>query len=138
MQETYPSGRIVTYTRDAMGQIASVATQQNALAAAATIASGATYEPFGPLAALTYGNGLALSVTYDQDYQPSARSVTGGATVQSLAYSFDAAGDLKTVNDNVDATRNQAFNYDALDRLTQASGVYGTATIPTTTARRCR
>jgi RHS repeat-associated protein len=52
--------------------------------------------------------------------------VTGGATVQSLAYSFDAAGDLKTANDNVDATRNQAFNYDALYRLTQASGVYGT------------
>jgi YD repeat-containing protein len=30
-----------------------------------TIASGASYEPFGPLAALTYGNGLALSVTYN-------------------------------------------------------------------------
>ena len=105
MQETYPSGRIVTYSRDAMGQIASVATQQNVLASPATIASGATYEPFGPLASLTYGNGLALAVTYDQDYQPSARSVTGGATVQSLAYTFDAAGDLKTANDNVDTTR---------------------------------
>ena len=45
------------------------------------------------------------------------------ATVQSLAYTFDAAGDLKTANDNVDATRNQAFNYDALYRLTQARGL---------------
>ena len=48
--------------------------------------------------------------------------------MQSLAYSFDAAGDLKTVNDNVDTMRKQAFNYDALYRLTQASGVYGTYT----------
>jgi RHS repeat-associated protein len=75
-----------------------------------------------------YGNGLALAVGYDQDYQPSTRIVSGNATVQSLAYGFDAAGDLKTVNDNVSAGRNQAFNYDALYRLTQASGTYGSYT----------
>jgi YD repeat-containing protein len=124
-QETYPSGRIVTYTRDGMGQIANVTTQQNAQALSVTVASNVGYEPFGPLAALTYGNGLALAIGYDQDYQPSTRIVSGNATVQSLAYGFDAAGDLKTANDHVDATRNQAFNYDALYHLTQASGTYG-------------
>ncbi len=111
-----------------MGRIDSVATQQNALAQPVSIASGVTYEPFGPLASLTYGNGLALAVTYDEDYQPSTRAVTGVATVQSLSYGFDAAGDLKTINDNVLPARNQALDYDALYRLTQAAGIYGTYT----------
>src|SRR5713226_6909694 len=81
VQVTYPSGRIVSYTRDAMGRIADVATQANASAVPVAVASGATYAPFGPLTALSYGNGLNLSVSYDQDYQPSARLVTGTATV---------------------------------------------------------
>jgi RHS repeat-associated protein len=48
--------------------------------------------------------------------------------VQSLNYGFDAAGDLKTIDDNVLPARNQALDYDALYRLTQASGIYGTYT----------
>src|SRR6266851_2843458 len=76
-QVTYPSGRIASYSRDAMGRTNGVTTQANSLAAPVTVASGATYAPFGPLTALTYGNGLSLSATYDQDYQPSARLVTG-------------------------------------------------------------
>src|SRR5581483_10320949 len=37
---TYPSGRIVTYQRDALGRISGVTTKQNAAAAAVTLASG--------------------------------------------------------------------------------------------------
>jgi hypothetical protein len=70
---TYPSGRIVSYTRDAVGRISGVAMQDNASAVPVAVASGAIYAPFGPLTSLSYGNGLGLSVSYDQDYQPSAR-----------------------------------------------------------------
>jgi hypothetical protein len=52
-----------------------------------------------------------LGVQYDEDYQPSARIVSDAAAVQNLTYGFDAAGDLKTVNDNVDSSRNQAVDY---------------------------
>src|SRR5712692_396847 len=42
VQTTYPSGRIVGYTRDAMGRIAGVATQANSSAVPVAVASGAT------------------------------------------------------------------------------------------------
>jgi YD repeat-containing protein len=125
VQVTYPSGRLVNYTRDAMGRISDVATQANSLATPVTVASGASYAPFGPLTALTYGNGLSLSVTYDEDYQPSARLVAGAASVQDLAYGVDADGNITGITDHLAAARSQIFQYDALDRLTYASGLYG-------------
>jgi RHS repeat-associated protein len=124
-QVTYPSGRIVNYTRDTMGRISGVTTQANSLATPVTVASGASYEPFGPLTSLTYGNGLALSIQYDQDYQPQTRLVSGTATVQDLNYGFDSDGNITGITDHLDATRSQIFQYDALNRLTYASGLYG-------------
>ncbi|HEX7684703.1 MAG TPA: hypothetical protein VF446_14420 [Trinickia sp.] len=58
LTETYPSGRIVTYTRDALGRVATITTQPNSSAAATSIAASASYEPFGPLSGFTFGNGL--------------------------------------------------------------------------------
>jgi YD repeat-containing protein len=52
-QVTYPSGRLATYSRDAMGRITGITTQANGAATPATVASGAAYLPFGPRAALT-------------------------------------------------------------------------------------
>jgi hypothetical protein len=46
-------------------------TKANSAAQPLTIVSDASYEPFGPLAGFTWGNGLALSIQYDQDYRPS-------------------------------------------------------------------
>ncbi len=120
-QVTYPSGRIVSYTRDAMGRVSGVTTQANSAAPPVAVASGASYAPFGPLTGLTYGNGLGLSVTYDQDYQPQTRLVSGAATVQDLSYGFDSDGNITGIADLLDGTRSQTFQYDALNRLTYAS-----------------
>ncbi len=125
VQITYPSARIVGYTRDAMGRIGGVATQANSSAVPVAVASSATYAPFGPLTSLTYGNGLSLSVSYDQDYQPSARLVTGAASVQDLAYGVDSDGNITGITDHLASARSQVFQYDALSRLTYASGLYG-------------
>jgi RHS repeat-associated protein len=125
VQMIYPSGRVVTYTRDAMGRITDVATAANSVAVPAAVVSGATYEPFGPLTSLGYGNNLDLSVQYDQDYQPSARLVTGSATVQDLSYTVDADGNITAIGDLVTGARSQIFQYDALQRLTFANGLYG-------------
>src|SRR5260221_11909418 len=125
VQVTYPSGRIVNYTRDAMGRIAGVATQANSSAVPVKVASGATYAPFGPLTALSYGNGLNLNATYDQDYQPSARLVTGAASVQDLAYGVDSDGNVTGITDHLASARSQVFQYDSLSRLTYAGGPYG-------------
>ena len=125
VQVTYPSGRIVGYTRDAMGRISGVATQANSSAVPVAVASSAAYAPFGPLTSLAYGNGLGLSVSYDQDYQPSARLVAGASSVQDLAYGVDADGNITGITDHLAAARSQIFQYDALNRLTYASGLYG-------------
>jgi RHS repeat-associated protein len=125
VQMTYPSGRIVTYTRDAMGRIADVATAANSAAVPVAVVSDATYEPFGPLTSFAYGNNLNLSVLYDQDYRPSARLLTGTATVQDLSYTVDADGNITAIGDLVTAARSQVFQYDALQRLSFANGLYG-------------
>ncbi len=69
LTETYPSGRIISYIRDALGRILRITTQQNSGAYPVAVAYQASYEPFGPLAGLTFGNRLAGTYTCDQDYQ---------------------------------------------------------------------
>ncbi|MGH6941069.1 DUF6531 domain-containing protein, partial [Hypericibacter sp.] len=65
----YPSGRIVNYSRDALGRVQLITTQANGSASPVTVASNIAYEPFGPVKSLTFGNGLALTYAYDQDYR---------------------------------------------------------------------
>ena len=65
---TYPSGGLVSYTRDVLGRISGVTWKASANATAVTLVSNATYYPFGPLNALTYGDGHTLTKTYDEDY----------------------------------------------------------------------
>jgi len=122
----YPSGRIVDYARDAAGQTTGITTRANNAASPMTVVSGASYKPFGPLSALTYGNGLSLSIGYDLDYQPSSRIVSGTATVQNLTYSFDSAGNVGSITDNIANAQNQTLQYDALNRLTQGTRGSGT------------
>ncbi len=102
-----------------------MATQANSSAVPVAVASSATYAPFGPLTSLSYGNGLNLSATYDQDYQPSGRLVTGAASVQDLSYGIDADGNITGIADHLASARSQIFQYDSLSRLTYASGLYG-------------
>ncbi|MGQ0591810.1 MAG: hypothetical protein ACT4QB_03945, partial [Gammaproteobacteria bacterium] len=45
--------------------------------------------------------------------------------VQDLGFHFDPNGNITGITDSLDPGRNQAFGYDALDRLTEAQGRYG-------------
>lgn len=126
-QITYPSGRVVTYQRDALGRVTNVTTQASAGAAPTVLASAITYQPFGPIASLTYGNGLVLTLSYDQDYRlTEIRTADGATVVQDLDYTYDAADNITAIADVLNATRNQTFTYDELHRLIGATGVYGT------------
>ncbi|SDR55155.1 RHS repeat-associated core domain-containing protein [Paraburkholderia fungorum] len=129
LTETYPSGRIVAYARDATGRITAVTTQQNSGAAQVSIVAGASYQPFGPLAGLTFGNGLAASITSDLDYQPTGFKVTNGTTtIQNITNGFDASGNITSITDHLATSRSQNLVYDDLNRLATASGTYGTQT----------
>jgi RHS repeat-associated protein len=72
------------------------------------------------VAGFTYGNGILHLRTFDADQR-----VTSIRDVQTLEYSYDAAGNVAGIAGGGNAAASQTFGYDALDRLTQASGIYG-------------
>ena len=133
---TYPSGRIVTFTRDQLGRIAAVATQQNSAAAIQYVLGNATYLPFGPLSGFTHGNGLATALTYDTDYRLTRVQVGPGNPSATLDRSLSWTGDdvINAIIDNqnpgtgqptVYTAQTQTFTYTPARRLASASGYYG-------------
>lgn len=111
----YPSGRIVTYTYsgDRVTQVLNNGT---------AVASNITYKPFGGLTALTYGNGIQQTNSYDRQYRVSSISATG---VQDLTYGYDWNGNITSITDNLDTAKSKTYVYDALGRLTNATGPWG-------------
>ncbi|MDO7925284.1 RHS repeat-associated core domain-containing protein [Pseudomonas sp. KFB-139] len=107
----YPSSIGVTYTRNTAGQVAGI--QLTVAGKTVTLASNIAYQPFGPVRTLTWGNGILLSKTYDQDYQLTQQQVGNWQTT----YGYDA-------DSNISSTTNSLwgavqYEYDALSRLTQ-------------------
>jgi RHS repeat-associated protein len=128
-QITMPSGRIVSYARDSLARVTAVTTKDNAAAAFNTVISSATWRPFGPLASMTFGNSLALTLGYDNDGRvTSINAAGGGTTVQNLSYGYDLASNITSIGDSLNANRSQTFVYDNLNRVTSATGLYGTNT----------
>ncbi len=120
VQMTYPSGRTVDYTLNGLGQINTASTTQSGVTQ--TLVSGSSYLPFGPMDAMTYGNGLTHSRTFDADHRLTNLQ-TG--TVQDLSYGFDFANNITQQLDNLDSNLTETYQYDGLDRLSQGSGEYG-------------
>jgi RHS repeat-associated protein len=122
---TYPSGTKIAYTRDGMGRITGATALAKGSSEAATVVSGAGYEPFGLANGFSYGNGISESRLFDLDYRMTTISSSGGQPVENLSYGYNAANDVTSVTDGVTAANSQTFGYDALDRLTGATGGYG-------------
>ena len=120
---TYPSGWTAAYTRDAMGRATAVTAQ--AAGAALPVLASAGYQPFGPINALTFGNGVAETRSFDLDYRLTGVADAGMSALQSLTYAYDAANNVSSITDGVTATNSQTLGYDALNRLTGAAGGYG-------------
>jgi RHS repeat-associated protein len=113
---TYPSGRVITYNYSNNNVI-------SVLNNAANLATNIAYKPFGGMSGITYGNGLVGSISYDNQYHVTG--ITAG-TVLSLSYDqYDANANIKHITNSLDATRNKTFSYDALDRLSGGTGLWG-------------
>ena len=100
--------------------------------------------PFGPIKGLTYGNSLTLTATYDQDYNPTNRTVSGSifnhtydtddngniTQIGSWTYAYDGINRLKQQDDGTTTTD---ITYDsASNRLTWDDGTSVSYTIPST------
>ncbi len=108
---THPDGRLVSYTRDALGRIASVSATVNG--ASQTISSNRLYRADGVLRQQTFGNALVETRTHDLRGWMSSQVL---GTVDSRVYDgYDPNGNLTSL---VGTDDSGDFGYDALDRLT--------------------
>jgi RHS repeat-associated protein len=89
------------------------------------------YNVYGQILQIQYGNGAVTAYTYDPLNSRLTRIYTSNAqakVIQDLNYTYDSIGQVLSITDNVN-TASQTFQYDALNRLTQATGAaYGTKT----------
>ena len=122
---TYPSGRTVAYARDTMGRVTAVTTKAAGASSTTAVLSKIGYQPFGPVNAQTFGNGVAETRSFDLDYRLTTLAGAGTKSVQNLTYGYDAANNVLSIADAVTSANSQTFGYDALNRLVKAAGVYG-------------
>jgi RHS repeat-associated protein len=124
---TYPSGLIVTYDRDTLGQVAQVTVQSGAGGTPKVIASSIAYMSFGPTQGLTLGNGVLIANSFDFDYRLTGTQASlGSAPLQSLSLTYDPASNVESIADAVSPSLSQSFQYNLGGHVTRGTGVYGT------------
>ncbi len=118
--ETRPSGALVRYGYDALGQVSGVwvtplgGTEQ-------PVASSITWLPFGPMLSYTLGSGQAVTRTYDANY--AVTDIVSPAL--ELHFSRDAMGNITGVSEAGGGSA--SYGYDPLYRLTSVNDAGGNA-----------
>lgn len=120
---TYPDGIRIDELYDGSA-LSSVQSASNSFAFATL-----SYSTVAPMkvSGVVYGNGMTSQYAYDPTLfrLASLKALAAGATLQSLAYQYDSVGNITQITDST-GPMTQFFTYDALDRLLQSSGPYGT------------
>ncbi|MFC5740533.1 RHS repeat-associated core domain-containing protein [Dyella tabacisoli] len=115
---TYPSGAQVSYTRNSGGQV-TAATLTPVGGGAVPLVTAVTYQPFGPIASYTLGNGHAVTRSFDANGQISG--VT--SPVLNLQWTRDAAGNITALA----GANSESYSYDPLQRLAGINDATGKA-----------
>lgn len=128
----YPSGRIVTYTLDSIGDIERVLTQVGSGAPVDVVIDNIRYDPFGPLQAIYHGNDLVLWQTFDSDYRLSQLLLEDLAPASILHQRFHLYDDGLNLTRYFDTSGlsggDHTYNYTPVGRLQNASGNWGDLT----------
>ena len=111
---TYPSTRTVEYAPDVRGR----PTQ------AAPHISSITYHVNGHVNQLTYANGHTVTYTPDANHPARPRRIEGGPI--DLSYTYDVLGNISGIADAEVSNNDVQLGYDDLNRLTSATGRWGT------------
>lgn len=129
-QITYPSGRIVTLSRNALGQVSGITTKRNATSASINVAASITWSAMSDLVTgFTFGNGLSFQAIYDADYRLFRLKLKDGATdLLSRAHIYADGVNLTRITDFIDAGQTQNLGYTPLNQLQSAAGAYGAYT----------
>ena len=128
---TYPSGRSLDYSYDAIGRITQMSTTNPALSATTPtqpnpgqtqlLATNIQYHPSvggggSPVKAYTLGNNQTITRTIDQDGRLASYTLASSPTTLT----YDAASRIVSLIDTTNPTNSTSYAYDNLDRLTQA------------------
>jgi RHS repeat-associated protein len=125
---TYPDGSLVKNQHNAAGYLSSISAIPSGSKSSTTLVT-IGHLPFGPMNSVTYGNGIAETWAYDQDYRATGiADALSGKNIQELTYAYNDVNNVDTITDAVNAANSQTLGYDVIDRLTSAvsgTGGYG-------------
>ncbi len=119
----YPNGQRVTYDYDAERlkrlQFHSDSNSEMLIDAIA-------YQPYGAITQWHYGNDLQQTQSYDADGRLQRNNLQGAdrSSVFDVEYQFDQRNNIVGIHDQARSLK-QAFEYDALGRVIQDQGDYG-------------
>ncbi len=131
---TYPSGRVVQQSYDAIGRLCGVGASGATCTTGTNYASGYGYNTAFQVTGFNYGNGVAANMTYSADrlQLTSLSYAKSGTTLLGLNYWYKTDstncpnapagnnGQIQCITDSVDTGRNATYTYDALARLSTA------------------
>ena len=111
-QVSYPGGRAVTYTRDAIGRITDMSTTLDGIVT--DVINNRIYRGDGLMVNHQLGNGLWATRTHDLQGRLLTQTLVDA---NPRTYNYDANGNILDIinDDGIDL-----FTYDGLDRLTDA------------------
>ncbi|MBT2117486.1 DUF2778 domain-containing protein [Dyella sp. LX-66] len=122
---TYPSGVVVTYTRDLVGRVQSVAL--TAAGTTNTIVDSVSYMPLGPITSYMLGQiGFSKQVTRTYDANYALTDLVSAPL--NLHFARDVMGNITALGDVAGASpATETYRYDALYRLNAINDATGTA-----------
>ena len=118
---TYPDGTVVTNGYEPSGSLQSISVDGQA------VITNVDYAPTGLNSSITFSNGITTTDTFDpnQLYRITKRvsQNTAGDKLQDIDYSYDAVGNILTIQDDsqTNAAKTSTYLYDDLYRLTNAT-----------------
>jgi YD repeat-containing protein len=116
---TDPFSHTFTYARDNLGRLTGVT--GTSFAGVTTYASNAGYRAWDAPKALNYGNGLSMSMTFNERQQAATFEVgKTGSTLIQKSYQYYNDGNLKFSDDALDAKFDRLQKYDSVGRIEEA------------------
>jgi RHS repeat-associated protein len=118
---TLPSGRNVSYSFNGLGQTLS------AYSSGQAVATNFEYHANGNWYRIKYANGHNNYQTLTSRQLPLRVWTSHSSKPKVIDYNhlYDKSRNITTIVDSVDNSNNRTFSYDALHRLTAASGAFG-------------
>lgn len=123
-QLSYPDQSVLTNGYNAAGSLQTVSVAESGQTAA-TFATFDKFTPFGVSQAVAYGNAVQETLSYNDIGQLKSQALSGpGGTFQNTALSWNALNAVQGIADQVNQKSSQAFTFDPVGRLQQATGSY--------------